>query len=103
MDSQNTCNGFKKINDDNWIDDNTCMYRSHDNQQCWTERKNRDQKQRLKKTSDSLYIKLAGRKTAIMAITAELEHMLKHCSILLYLWPSHKVFACDISKNNYHV
>lgn len=31
--------------------------------------------QRLKKTSDSLYIKLAGRKTAIMAITAELEHV----------------------------
>lgn len=31
--------------------------------------------QRLKKTSDSLYIKLAGRKTAIMAITVELEHV----------------------------
>lgn len=31
--------------------------------------------QRLKKTSDSLYIKLAGRKTAIMGITAELEHV----------------------------
>lgn len=31
--------------------------------------------QRLKKTSDSLYKKLAGRKTAIMAITAELEHV----------------------------
>lgn len=31
--------------------------------------------QRLKKTSDSLYIKLAGRKTAIMTITAELEHV----------------------------
>lgn len=28
------------------------MYRLCDNQQCWTERKNRDQKQRLKKTSD---------------------------------------------------
>lgn len=31
--------------------------------------------QRLKKTSDSLYIKLAGRKTAIMAITAYFEHV----------------------------
>lgn len=31
--------------------------------------------QRLKKTSDSLYKKLAGRKTAIMAITGELEHV----------------------------
>lgn len=102
MDSQNTCNGFKKINDDNWIDDNTCMYRSHDNQQCWTERKNRDQKQRLKKTSDSLYIKLAGRKTAIMTITAELEHV-KALFNFSNLWPSHEVFACDISKNNYHV
>lgn len=49
------------------------MYQSHDNQQCWTERKNRDQKQRLKKTSDLLYIKLAGRKTAIISITGELE------------------------------
>lgn len=60
--------------------------------------------QRLKKTSDSLYIKLAGRKTAIMAITAELEHV-KALFNFLYLWPSHKVFACDtcISKNNYHV
>lgn len=29
--------------------------------------------QRLKKTSDSLYIKLAGRKTAIISITGELE------------------------------
>lgn len=74
MDSQNTCNGFKKINDDNWIDDNTCMYRSRDNQQCWTEKKAETKRQqRLKKTSDSLYIKLAGRKTAIMAITVKLE------------------------------
>lgn len=31
--------------------------------------------QRLKKTSDSLYIKLAGRKTAIISITGELEHV----------------------------
>lgn len=51
------------------------MYQSHDNQQCWTERKNRDQKQRLKKTSDLLYIKLAGRKTAIISITGELEYV----------------------------
>lgn len=29
--------------------------------------------QHIKKTSDSLYIKLAGRKTAIMAITVKLE------------------------------
>lgn len=77
MDSQNTCNGFKKINDDNWIDDNTCMYI----QIAWQsamldwEKKQTKRQQRLKKTSDSLYIKLAGRKTAIMAITAELEHV----------------------------
>lgn len=52
------------------------MYRSRDNQQCWTEKKAETKRQRrLKKTSDSLYIKLAGRKTAIMAITAELEHV----------------------------
>lgn len=53
------------------------MYRSRDNQQCWTEKKAETKRQqRLKKTSDSLYIKLAGRKTAIiMAITAELEHI----------------------------
>lgn len=31
--------------------------------------------QRLKKTSDSLYIKLAGRKTAIISITGELEYV----------------------------
>lgn len=58
--------------------------------------------QRLKKTSDSLYIKLAGRKTAIMGITAELEHV-KALFNFSNLWPSHEVFACDISKNNYHV
>lgn len=52
------------------------MYRSRDNQQCWTEKKaETERQQRLKKTSDSLYVKLAGRKTAIMAITAELEHV----------------------------
>lgn len=72
-------------------------------QQCWTEKKAETKRQqRLKKTSDSLYIKLAGRKTAIMAITAELEHV-KALFNFSYLWPSHKVFACDISKNNYHV
>lgn len=58
--------------------------------------------QRLKKTSDSLYIKLAGRKTAIMAITAELEHV-KALFNFSNLGPSHEVFACDISKNNYQV
>lgn len=60
------------------------------------------QTKRQKKTSDSLYIKLAGRKTAIMAMTEELEHV-KALFNFSNLWPSHKVFACDISKNNYHV
>lgn len=66
------------------------------------EKKQTKRQQRLKKTSDSLYIKLAGRKTAIMAITEELEHV-KALFNFSNLWPSHEVFACDISKNNYHV
>lgn len=101
MGSQNTCNGFKKINDDNWIDDNTCMYRSRDNQQCWTERKNRHQKTATFKENIRLtvYKVIAGRKTAIMAITAELEHV-KALFNFSNLWPIHEVFACDISKNN---
>lgn len=36
-------------------------------------REKTETKQRLKKTSDLLYIKLAGRKTAIISITGELE------------------------------
>lgn len=56
----------------------------------------------LQKTSDSLYIKLAGRKIANMTITVELEHV-KALFNFSYLSPSHKVFACDISKTNYYV
>lgn len=56
----------------------------------------------LQKTSDSLYIKLVGRKIANMTITKELEHV-KALFNFSYLSPSHKVFACDISKNNYYV
>lgn len=55
----------------------------------------------LQKTSDS-YIKLVGRKIANMTITKELEHV-KALFNFSYLSPSHKVFACDISKNNYYV
>lgn len=51
----------------------------------------------LWKTSDSLYIKLVGRKIANMTITVELEHV-KALFNFLYLSPNHKVFACGYLK-----
>lgn len=68
----------------------------------WEKKKETKRQQCLQKTSDSFYIKLAGRKIANMAITVELEQV-KALFNFSYLSPSHNIFACNICKNNYYV
>lgn len=76
MDSQNTCNGLKKpMMIIELMIIHVCTDRVTISNAGLREKTETKRQQRLKKTSDSLYIKLAGRKTAIMAITAELEHV----------------------------